>query len=430
MARRRDDAGRPGAADGGGPAGAHLALRVHRLVLPAAARPLLLRRDRPFDAAERALDVADVLRYVAAARRTVHGPLAVEIAGPGDPLASAETVLRALALLHEHHPEVITGLVLDGPLLDEYAEELLDFGLAYVRVRLDTQRPRVARRLVAGAVHRADVLERAEAAALLLEEAPRALHVARRIGLSASARITLYPALNAAELDDLVRLAAAAEVDEVEVVAPVRSAGAPLSRAVLPTAGEVAEARARAAEVLAAERERLAADEEQRLPRRPGALSWLRPERLQEVPRDRLDADDLRHLLPGSLLDTEAHATTGRLLPPRRAQLVAVATEDGTLVDLPLTHALGVRVFAVTGTQIRLVGARELPPDPRRRLDGVGHAQDFLGAFVGCRAVVATRIPGRAATLLKAVGIVPVTASGSVEEVLDRVARGTLRAQA
>lgn len=427
MARRRSDdgagSGTSGSGDGGG---AHLALRVHRLVLPAAARPLLLRRDRPFDASVRALEVADVLRYVAAARRSVHGPLAVEVDGPGDPLASAETVLRALALLHEHHPEVITGLVIDGPLLDEYAEELTDFGLSYVRVRLDTQRPRVARRLVAGAVYRADVLERAEAAALLIEEAPRALHVARRFGLSAAARITLYPALNAVELDDLVRQAAAAGADEVEVVAPLRTGGAPLARVALPTPRELAEARQRAARVLAEERERLAAEEEQTLPRRPGALSWLTPERLEDVPLDELDAEDLRALLPDPL----QHEVPGRLLPPRRAQLVAVATEDGTLVDLPLTHALGVRVFAVTGTQIRLVGARELPPDPRRRLDGVGHAQDFLGAFVGCRAVVATRIPGRAATLLKAVGIVPVVASGSVDEVLDRVARGTLRAHA
>jgi hypothetical protein len=41
---------------------------------------------------------------------------------------------------------------------------------------------------------------------------------------------------------------------------------------------------------------------------------------------------------------------------------------------------------------------------------------------------VATRIPARAATLLKAVGIVPIAVGGTVTEVLDRVARGTLRA--
>lgn len=396
---------------GGGPA-----LAVRYLTLPAAPRPLLLRRDRPFDVTARPCDVADVLRYVAAARRTLRGPLVVEIAGPGDPLASAETVLRALALLHEHHPDVVTGLLIDGPLLDEYAEELTDFGLAYVRVRLDTLRPRVARRLVAGAVFRADVLDRPEAAALMLEQAPRALTVARRAGLAASARVTLFPTLNLAEMGALGRAAARAGAEEIEVVAHEPLPGAPLARAGTPTAGELAEARAEAQRAF----------EEERLEPLPQAsvLGWLAGGRARPVALDDLDADDLRHLLP----DPDQDLPQARLLPPRQAQLVAVASEDGTLVDLPLTHASSLRVYAVTRGAIRPVGVRTLTHDPRRRLDGVGHAQDFLAALVGCRAVVATRIPGRAATLLRAVGIRPVQAGGPVGEVLDRVARGTLRA--
>jgi hypothetical protein len=398
------------------PRGRGLALSVSKLVLPAAPRPLFLRRDRPFDAAARACDVADVLRYVAAARRTLRGPLAVEIEGPGDPLASAESVLRALALLHEHHPDVLTGLAIDGPLLDEYADELADFGLSYVRVRLDTLRPRIARRLVAGAVHRGDALERADAAALLLEQAPRALHVARRHGIPAVARITLFPTLNLVEIGALAREAARAGAEEVEVLPHVPIRGAPLARAGAPTAGELAEARAEAAKVF----------EEERLPGSRGdtALHWLSAQRTRLVPLDDLDADDLRHLLPEP--DGAEHAA--KVLPPRRAQLVAVASEDGTLVDLPLTHAAALRVYAVTARTIHPVGVRALAEDPRRRVDGVGHAQDFLGALVGCRALVATRIPARAATLLRAVGIVPVVAGGTISDVLDRVARGTLRA--
>jgi hypothetical protein len=342
----------------------------------------------------------------------------VEIDGPGDPLASAETVLRALSLLHEHHPDVLTGLTLDGPLLDEYAEELVSFGLAYLRVRLDTLRPRIARRLVAGAVHRGEALERAEAAALLLEQAPRALHVARRAGLAAAARITLFPSLNLVEVGALAREAARAGAEQVEVVPHVPVPGAPLARAGRPTAGELAEARAEAARVFEAERAEPVPS--------ASALRWFAEGRVRDVVLDDLDAEDLRHLL--WLADPDADQPAAKVLPPRRAQLVAVASEDGSLVDLPLTHAGALRVYAVTRGSIHPVGVRPLEPDPRRRLDGVGHAQDFLAALVGCRAVVATRIPPRAATLLRAVGIRPVQAGGTLQEVLDRVARGTLRA--
>lgn len=409
--RRRDGDEQPPPA----PAGRTLALGVWHLRLAGAPRPGLLRRDRAFDLAAPAMDVADILRYAGAARRSLKGPMALEIDGPGDPLASADTVLRALALLHEHHPEVLTGLSIDGPLLDEYVDELREFGLAYVRVRLDTQRTRAARMLVAGALHRGEALERAEAAALLLEEAPRALHVARRMGLAAVARITLFPTLNASEVGELARLAARADVARVEVVPHEPREGTPLARVPGPTAGELREARAEVERVLAAERAPGA---------QAGVLDWLVPERLKPVALDALDADDLRHLLAGA--DVE-ELPLAPVLPPRRAQIVAVATEDGALVDLPLTHAPAVRLFAVTGTAITPLGARALPEDPRRQKDGVGHARDLLEALLGCRALVATRIPPRAATLLKAVGIVPITAGGPLPEVLDRVARGTLR---
>ena len=45
---------------------------------------------------------------------------------------------------------------------------------------------------------------------------------------------------------------------------------------------------------------------------------------------------------------------------------------------------------------------------------------------MGCRALVATDFATRALTLLRAVGIRPVVTGGRVDEVLDRVARGTL----
>ncbi len=395
--------------------GRDLALHVWKLSLAAAGRPSFLRRDAPFDAAAPVLDVADVLRYAAAARRALKGPLALEIEGPGDPLASAETVLRALSLLHEHHPEILTGLTIDGPLLDEYAEELAEFGLTWVRVRLDTLRARVARRLVTGAIHRGEVLDRAEAAALLLEEAPRALHVAQRVGLSAAARITLFPTLNLGEVGALARVAARAGVEQIEIVPHLPRPGTPLARAGAPTARELLEARAEVARVW---------EEERGEPSSTSMLAWLTPERVRPVSLDALDADDLRQLLPGP----DALEPVARMLPPRRWQIVAVASEDGTLVDLPLTHAPAVRLFAVTERGITAMGSRALPSDPRRRTDGVGHARDFLEALVGCRALVATRIPMRAATLLKAVGILPIAAGGALNEVLDRVARGTLRA--
>jgi nitrogen fixation protein NifB len=375
---------------------------------------LLERRDRPFDAEATVVDVPDVMRYVATARRTLRGPLVLEIEGPGDPLASPESVLRVLSLVREHHPDVLTGLVIDGPLLGEYTEELAEFDLGYVVLRLDAATPRTAHRLVAGARYRGEALGRPEAATLYLEESRRALDLARRRGLPLAVRTTVIPTVNAHEIGAIASLASRRGAERMDLVPHEPRADAPLAPVGAPTAAEMRVARAAVAGAFV---------DAPRRHRGPRITDWLHPGRFQPVSLDRLEAVDVLRTLP----EPDGDETPGRVLPPRRAQIVAVASRDGTLVDETLAAAPYLRLYAVTERAIRAVGVRPLEQDLRRRHDGVGDAHTFLRAVVGCRSVVATGFSGRAVTLLRAVGIQPVALGGLVEDVLDRVARGTIR---
>ncbi|MDF1700772.1 MAG: NifB/NifX family molybdenum-iron cluster-binding protein [Planctomycetota bacterium] len=388
-------------------------LGIWRLSLPAAPRPLLLRRDRPFDAEAPVVDVPDVMRYVASARTSLHGPLVLEIEGPGDPLASPESVLRILALIREHPPDVLTGLVIDGPLLGEYTDELEQFGLGYLVLRLDAATPRAAERLVAAADFRADTLDRAEAAQLMLDETTRAMAIAQREGIALAARTTLIPTVNGYEIEALANLALKGGAERLDVVPHVVVPGAPLSRGVSPTALELEDARAIVDRVFPGR----SYGSDRRV------TDWIHPQRSQLVDLDRLDAVDVLRTLP----DPEEGREPAQLLPRREPQLIALASRDGTLVDTPLAAARQLRIYAVTNNQIRLLGTRSLEENPRRRYDGIGDARSFLRAVVGCRAVVTTAFSARAVTLMRAVGIRPVAVGGPTEAVLDRVARGTLR---
>jgi nitrogen fixation protein NifB len=389
-------------------------LGIRHLTLAAAPLPLIERRYRPVDAAARAVGVADVLRYVAVARRHLKGALVLEIDGPGDPLASPDTILRSLALLAEHHPDVLTGLVIDGPLLQEYVEELVAFGLAFVVVRLDAVDARASKRVVAGARFRGEDLARQDAATLAVEEGLRALRLARRHGIAPLVRFTLLPTVNAGQVGEVAREARAAGALRMDVVPHRPLPGAPLERAGEPTEGELQRARQTA---------RRAFLDVVATPAAERCLASLEPARLLSVDLDELDALDVLRVLPGP----GPGVLPAPVLPPRRTQLVAVATRDGTLVDTALAAAHLLRIYAVTSDAVRCLGARALPLDPRRRVDGVGTARDFLEALVGCRALVATHLTPRAVTLLEAVGIRAVAQGGPLEDVLDRVARGTVR---
>ncbi|MDJ0521135.1 MAG: NifB/NifX family molybdenum-iron cluster-binding protein [Planctomycetota bacterium] len=398
-----------------GPTPSGTQLGIWRLRVAAAPHPLVLRRDTPFDAEAPVVDVPDVLRYVATARAGLRGPLVLEVEGPGDPLASPESVLRILALVREHHPDVLTGLVIDGPLLAEYTEELETFGLGYLVLKVDAATQRTAERLVAGAVYRADRLERSAAATLVLDETHRALGIARQHGFSVAIRTTLVPTVNAHEIERIARESARWGAERMDVVPHVEVPGAPLLRGGTPTEGELEDARDTAADAFAkASRGRL---------RGPRVTDWISPERCRAVDVDSLEAVDILRTLP----DPDGFDEPARLLPRRKAQFVAVASRDGTLVDSTLAGTPLLRIYAVTENHIRCLGTRHLDESILRRHDGVGDSRAFLHAVVGCRAVVATGFSQRAVTLLRAVGIRPVQIGGRVDEVLDRVARGTVK---
>ncbi len=388
------------------------------MTLAAAGTPLVLRRDRVLTPAMPALDPADVLRYVGAARRTMRGPLVAQIDGPGDPLASAASVLRSLALVRDHDPDVMTGLVIDGPLLAEYVDELVELGLHHVVLRMDAASVKAAWRVYGRIIYRGETIVGPDAARLVLEESRRAVRLLVAARVPVAIRYTAIPTVNLHDLPTIAAFAAAEGVERVDVVPHRPVPRAPLARCGTPTAGELASCREAVAEAY-----RMA--EVDGLPHAPGALAWLSDGRLLDVPLARLEHVDPLSLLPG--LDPEG-PTEAPILPARRSRIVAVATADGTFVDRSLVDAPHLQIYAVGETRTRWLGTRALATGILRRRDGVGVPNEFLAAVAGCHAVVATRFSKKAATLLHAVGIRPITAGGHLDEVLDRVARGTLRA--
>lgn len=422
-------------------------LHVLRVTLPASPSPLVLRRDLPpppihlparpskktskaREATERisgplpgAIDPADVLRYVSAARHSLRGPLVALFEGPGDPLASASHVLRALALLRDHDPDVMTGLVVDGPLVGEYVDELVELGLHHVVVRMDAASVKAAWRVYGRVVYRGETIVGPDAGRLVLEEGRRAVRILVANRIPVAIRFTAIPTVNIADLPSVAAFAASAGAERLDVVPHRPTPRAPLEKAGAPTASEMAGYRetVRAAFDVAYQAT-FQNPEEAGIARAPGALSWFADGRLRDVPLASLEHLEGIAMLPDP--DQEPRAAT--ILPARRARVVAVATSDGHFVDRTLVDTAHLQVYAVDEERTRWLGTRALPAGFLRRRDGVGTPKEFLLAVAGCHAVVATRFTKRAAVLLDAVGIRAHTAGGRVDDVLDRVSRGTL----
>jgi hypothetical protein len=262
-----------------------------------------------------------------------------------------------------------------------------------------------------------------DAGRLVLEEGRRAVRLLVANHIPTAIRFTAIPTVNLRDLPAIAAFAAHEGVERVDVVPHVPVPRAPLAKVGAPARGELEMCREIVTGAFAAAA--LETDGTD-LPRAPGALAWFEDGRLEDVPLAELDRVDVMSLLPDPFA---ASAPEGEILPPRRSLVVGVATSDGAFVDRSLVDTQPLQIYAVSPDGIRWLGTRALPMGILRRRDGVGVPGEFLEAVAGCRAIVATRFTKKAATLLDAVGIRPHLAGGHVDEVLDRVSRGTLRPQ-
>src|SRR5205823_8034663 len=121
-------------------------------------------------------------------------------------------------LLREHDPDVMTGLVIDGPLVAEYADEMVELGLHHVVLRMDAASVRAAWRVYGRVVYRGETLAGPDAGRLVMEEGRRAVRVLVANRIPVAIRFTAIPTVNTGDLPAIAAFAAAEGVERIDVV--------------------------------------------------------------------------------------------------------------------------------------------------------------------------------------------------------------------
>ncbi len=157
--------------------------------------------------ADRVLSVEEAVARVGAIRE--RGWLrVVGIAGPGEPLANPATI-QALRLIHAQHPDLLLCLSTNGVELENALPEVLEAGVSAVSVTINTTRAQTAARLYASAVLNGERVAGPAAAEQILSRQWRGLAAAARSGLLTKVNSVLVPGVNADDLPEVARGAAA-----------------------------------------------------------------------------------------------------------------------------------------------------------------------------------------------------------------------------
>jgi len=187
---------------------------VTSLRLPVAPLAFCRLRHAPEGKTSQALTAAEVLaetgRYPALTR--------VELAGPGDPLATMAATLATMALLKQQHPGLTIGLTTLGLGGALHGAELAAAGLNRLTLLVETLDTATAEQLYAWIRPGKKTVPLKEVVPLLLEEQAKAIPALVDADVAVTIRTTVYPGINAHQVATIAETMAELGASGMELV--------------------------------------------------------------------------------------------------------------------------------------------------------------------------------------------------------------------
>ncbi|MEW6381217.1 MAG: nitrogenase cofactor biosynthesis protein NifB [bacterium] len=337
------------------------------------------------------LSPGQALRYVEQVLEREPRITVAGIAGPGDPLANAETTMETLSLIRQKFPKLILCLATNGLGLPPYLDRLAELKVSHVTVTINAVDPDVGEKMYAWVRDGRAVYRGGAAAELLLNRQIESIYGLKMRGFLVKVNCIVVPGENDHHVAEVARRMSELGVDIFNCMPVYPSPDTPFADITEPSEEMMSTLRQQAAQYIPQlyHCTRCRAD----------AVGLLNEDRTQEL-RDCLTACSA---LP--------------LNPDEDRPYVAVASREGTLVNLHLGEAAQFMIFGQAGKGFSLMETR---PGPQ---PGSGQArwQALVHTLRDCRAVLVSGIGESPKTVLEKAGIRPVEMYGFIEQGLEAV---------
>lgn len=377
-------------------------LRYSRVHLPVAASCNVQCKfcDRRFDCAnESRPGVTSVLLkpiqaadYVDAVLEKDPSLRVVGIAGPGDPLSAAAVSLETLRLVRQRHPEMLLCVATNGLALPRHAEALAQLKVSHVTVTVSAVDPEIGGRIYEWISDSGEVLRGRAAGERILTAQRAGIRRLVQLGVMVKINSILVPGVNDEHMVEVAKEVAALGATKFNCLPLYPVAGTAFGDIEEPSKALVHDVRAACGQYLS---------------------------QMEHCARCRADAVGRIGHVPSEeqlvLLRSHAAASERKARP-----YVAVASEEGILINQHLGEAKVFWVFERRGDGFLLVEKRQAPTAGR----GENRWQELAGILSDCRALLATDAGAAPKRILESAGIDLLPTEGLIEDVLDSVYQG------
>lgn len=320
----------------------------------------------------------------------------VGIAGPGDPFANPYETLETLRLVRQRFPRMMLCLASNGLHIGPYIEEIIALDVTHVTITINAVDPAIGALVYSWVRDGGHPLKGEEAAALIIERQLDAVARLSAAGVLVKVNSIVIPGVNDRHLP--------------EIAARTKELGATLMNAIpLCPVEDTAFENLHEPDALMMARVRIQCGE--KLPQ------------MSHCARCRADAvgllaEDQSAEFSDSL---QTHAHMPMTLDTTRPY-IAVATQEGLLVNLHLGEAENVIVYArdtLTG-EYEIADVRKLPPPG----DGDNRWKELARRLRDCRAILVSACGPRPRQIIEGFGLAVIEMEGLIEEGLEAMFKG------
>jgi nitrogen fixation protein NifB len=337
----------------------------------------------PFQAVEYLKELSNYLENISV----------VGIAGPGDPMANPEETLETLRLTKAAFPEKIFCLSTNGVNLEPYIYDLASLGVTHVTVTMNAVDPMIGGKIYSWARHDKKIYRGIAAGEFILGRQLEAIPKLKEHGIIVKINSIVLPGINDHHIPEVAKKAAELGADVMNCVPVVPTKETKFELIEEPSKTLMFAVRAKAAEHL----------------KMMTHCARCRADAAGLLGHDFQDAFGILQEYALRVLDTK-----------NERPYIAVATNEGLLVNLHLGEAQSLNIYIQTPNGFHLVEERETPEAG----GGEMRWNELAKTLKDCRALLVAGVGGSPVKVLQASGIRVIQMTGLIDEGLEAVYNG------
>jgi nitrogen fixation protein NifB len=328
--------------------------------------------------------------YLQALNERMDNLSVIGIAGPGDPFANPEETLETMRRAKALFPDKLFCLSTNGLELEPYIDEIAELGVSHVTITINSVDPEVTAQIYKWVRFNKHVYRGVEGAKVLLDRQLACIPMLKSKGITVKINSILIPGVNENHIEEVARVCASLGADVINCIPLIPTAETPFENVEKPDSKMLFKVR---------------------------TLASTHLPLMSHCARCRADAAGL---LGQDLTDVHAlmkeYASRVEMEVEGRPY-VAVATNEGLLVNQHLGEALYLNIYKQTPKGYQLVEER-LTPRP-----GAGDQRwvDLARLLHDCRALLVSGAGETPKHILKATQLHVVEMTGLIDEGLDGI---------